>query len=259
MTESAPFHLARLQRLAIAPTQRHQQWVDLTPEQQHYLIRVLRLGAGDRFLILDSGERWLAELQPQTGQAQLLSLAPSRRELPTHVTLLAALPKGNGFEQVVQQATELGVSEVVPLISQRTLLHPSTQKLERWRRIAQEAAEQSQRQAVPTLTAPVPFSQAIAAISGSAACYLCVLDPLAPHLWSCLASHADGAIALATGPEGGWTTAEVDQAIAAGFQPVSLGARTLRAVTAPLMGLSLVAARLELVVKYQSLEGENRD
>jgi 16S rRNA (uracil1498-N3)-methyltransferase len=248
-TESAPSGWARLQRLAIAPGQRDQEWVDLTPEQQHYLLRVLRLRSGDRFLILDREERWLAQLQPQITQAKLLTLAPSLGELPFSVTLLAALPKGNGFEQVVQQATELGVNTVIPLLSQRTLLQPSPHKLERWRRIAQESAEQSQRQRVPTLLDPVDFSQGIAAISNAAARYLCGLDPTAPHLWNCLSSADGGEIALATGPEGGWTPAEVEEAIAGGWQPVSLGARTLRAITAPLVGLTLVAARLELGMK----------
>jgi 16S rRNA (uracil1498-N3)-methyltransferase len=158
------------------------------------------------------------------------------------VTLLAALPKGSGFEQVVQQATELGVTQIMPLISDRTLLKPSPQKVERWRRIAQEAAEQSQRQRVPILTDPVTFEQGIATRQG----WLCVTEPEAEHLWNCLQGELGTEMAIATGPEGGWTEAEVLQAVAAGWQTVSLGQRILRAVTAPIVGLSLIAARLEL-------------
>ncbi len=231
----------RLQRIAIAPEQRQQQHIQLTSEQHHYLTRVLRLRTGDRFLVLESqGERWLAELQ--NNSAQLLELAPVDTELSIAVTLLAALPKGNGFEQIVHQATELGVTQIIPLISDRTLLKPSPQKVERWRRIAQEAAEQSQRQRVPIVSDPVRFEQGIATCQG----WLCVTDPEAEHLWNCLQAELGVEIAIATGPEGGWTEAEVLQAVAAGWQTVSLGQRILRAVTAPIVGLSLVAARLEL-------------
>jgi 16S rRNA (uracil1498-N3)-methyltransferase len=247
-----PQKFSRLQRLAIAPDQRQQQQIHLTPEQQHYLTRVLRLRTGDRFLVLESpGERWLAELQPEG--ARLLELAPALTELSTAVTLLAALPKGNGFEQVIQQATELGVTQIVPLISDRTLLQPSPQKVERWRRIVREAAEQSQRQRVPILSDPVTFEQGIATAKG----WLCVTDPEANHLWNCLAGEIGTEVAIATGPEGGWTETEVLAALAAGWQPVSLGQRILRAVTAPIVGLSLIAARLELAQHRQQKNPEH--
>jgi 16S rRNA (uracil1498-N3)-methyltransferase len=255
-----PQKFSRLQRLAIAPDQRQQQQIDLTPEQRHYLTRVLRLRTGDRFLVLESpsdslrdgSERWLAELESEG--ARLLELAPALTELSTAVTLLAALPKGSGFEQVIQQATELGVTQILPLISDRTLLQPSPQKVERWRRIIQEAAEQSQRQQVPILSDPVTFEQGIATTQG----WLCVTDPEADHLWNCLAGEIGTEVAIATGPEGGWTEAEVLAALAAGWQPVSLGQRILRAVTAPIVGLSLIAARLELA-KHQPQENPEHD
>jgi 16S rRNA (uracil1498-N3)-methyltransferase len=236
-----------LQRLVIAPEQRHQQELQLTPKQLHYLYRVLRLQTGDRFIALDRGEWWLTELQAETQPAQLLEIIPIQTELPVVVTLLAALPKGNGFDSVITQATELGVTHIQPILSERTLLQPSTHKLERWQRLAQEAAEQSLRQVVPNIGAPLSFLAGLQTLQAHPPghTYIGVLDAEAPHLAHALNQHPPGPIALVTGPEGGWTAAEQDLALSLGVTPVSLGPRTLRAVTAPLAALAIVAAVLE--------------
>jgi 16S rRNA (uracil1498-N3)-methyltransferase len=246
----APSATQGLQRLVIAPEQIHQQLLQLTSTQSHYLWRVLRLPLGGRFIALlqreGQGEWWLTELVTET-QARLLELIPVQTELPVAVTLLAALPKGNGFDAVVTQATELGVAEILPVLSERTLLHPSTHKLERWQRLAKEAAEQSLRQVVPQIHAPLPLAEGLSKLATpNAQGFICVLDPTAPHLSQALRQgEASTRMTLVTGPEGGWTLAEQTFALSLGFQPVSLGARTLRAVTAPMVALALVAASLE--------------
>lgn len=235
---------SRLQRLAIAPLQIQEQQVFLSSEQNHYLGRVLRLQNGDRFIAMDGrGQWWLAAFHGAEAPAQLLESISLQTELPLGIILLAAPPKGSGFDEVVRQATELGVSEIVPLLSDRTLLNPSPQKQERWQRIAQEAAEQSLRQVIPTLSPPLSFAQALQNCASEQR-YICVPEAEV-HLLDVVVPRTQGSIAIATGPEGGWTAAEVEQAVQAGFQPVALGERILRAVTAPLVALSLVAARLE--------------
>lgn len=238
----------QLQRVAIAPQQLQDQRISLNTEQQHYLRRVLRLGTGDRFIAINAqGQWWLAQLQVQPGQAQVLERIFIQTELPVPVTLIAALPKGNGFDQVVRQATELGVTQIIPLLSERTLVDPSTQKVERWRRIAQEAAEQSERQVIPQVLAPLSFQAGLAlenSKDGDLARYLCVTRHSAPHLLHCL-QHPQSGIQIAIGPEGGWTEAEIVYAMTIGYQPVSLGRRILRSLSAPLVALSLVAAALE--------------
>ncbi|TAG52006.1 MAG: 16S rRNA (uracil(1498)-N(3))-methyltransferase, partial [Oscillatoriales cyanobacterium] len=156
--------MAQLQRLAVTAAQISANKIDLTKEQQHYLNRVLRLQAGDRFIAMDGcGHWWSAILEVQeTGLfASITEEIAVNRELPVAVTLIAALPKGNGFDEVVRQAAELGVASIVPVTSDRTLLKPSTQKVDRWRRIAAEAAEQSERQIVPTVYEPLSFDLAV--------------------------------------------------------------------------------------------------
>jgi len=252
--------LAQLQRLVIASEQRQEGQILLTLPQQHYLNRVLRLGEGDRFIAMDGqGSWWLSELEASLTQAKIIESLCVQTELLGAVTLMAAMPKGSGFDEVVYQATELGIACIIPLRSDRTLLNPSPQKLERWRRIAQEAAEQSERQVVPTILDPVDFATSFQLEATlNAHRYICVARGDAPHLLSCLSdielpleagqpsNPQPPSIVIATGPEGGWTTTEVEQATAAGFQPVSLGRRILRAVTAPIVALCLIASVWEV-------------
>ncbi|MBD2445635.1 16S rRNA (uracil(1498)-N(3))-methyltransferase [Nostoc sp. FACHB-152] len=239
--------MTQLQRIAIAPSQLQASQIILTPQQLHYLVRVLRLREGDRFIAMDGlGKWWLAQLTGE--QAQVLETLSVETELPVSITLMVALPKGSGFDEVVRCCTELGVTCIAPVISDRTLLNPSPQKLERWRRIAAEAAEQSERAFVPTILEPVAFSESLSTVNGQK--YICEARGNYPQLLNCLPNKAqitnDQALIIATGPEGGWTEKELEIAIASGFQPVSLGRRILRAVTAPIVALSIVTATCEV-------------
>ncbi len=238
--------MAQLQRLVISSEQRQGKQIDLTHEQQHYLCRVLRLQAEDRFIAMDGkGHWWLAELKGVTS-AQILEPLQISTELPMPVTLMVAPTKGNYFDQVVRCTTELGISCLIPLLSERTLLKPSSQKCLRWRRIANEAAEQSYRQIIPAIQDPMSLPLALRWSQQqqlTTAQYICVTDSTAPGLLGTLVPGQG--ITLMTGPEGGWTAAEQEQAILAGYQPVSLGQRILRAATAPVTALSVIAAYLE--------------
>jgi 16S rRNA (uracil1498-N3)-methyltransferase len=242
--------MAQFQRIAIAPSQFQQGQILLTKEQQHYLGRVLRLREGDRFIAMDGiGKWWLAQLEGE--RAQVLEPLTVETELPVSITLVVALPKGNGFDEVVRCCTELGVACIAPVLSDRTLLHPSPQKLERWRRIATEAAEQSERSFVPTILEAVAFNTCLSSINSDLSLtnsqkYICVARGDSPHLKDCLQHKEKGPIIVATGPEGGWTAKEIESAIASVFQPVSLGRRILRAVTAPVVALSLITAACEV-------------
>lgn len=229
-----------MQRLIIRLDHISNSHLQLTPEQQHYLYRVLRLSQGDQFLALDGqGQQWLGVLTEQPGGARLTPQRPSPDAQPL-ITLAIALPKGNGFDGVVRQATELGVTRLQPILSQRTLSNPSPQRLDRWQRIAAEATEQSERLHLPQILTPLPWAAYLEQI-GAATRWICLTRTPAPHLLT-LADHSAlmGEVTIAIGPEGGWTETEVTTALAAGFQPASLGPQILRAVTAPLAALALV-------------------
>jgi 16S rRNA (uracil1498-N3)-methyltransferase len=245
--------VAQLQRLAIAAHQCHQNTITLTPEQQHYLNRVLRLQEGDRFIALCEPSWWLAELQADQ-TARMIERMPVQTELTYPITLCAALMKGQGFDEVVRAATELGITSLVPLLSERTLVNPSDQKVERWRRIAVEAAEQSYRQRVPEIHPPISFVKALTLYSTDTNTtdtnvlqnrLICVTDQDAPNLLTTLEKLPKLGMLILVGPEGGWTTTEQELAITQGFIPISLGHRVLRAVTASIAVVSVLAIHLE--------------
>ncbi|MBW4542252.1 MAG: 16S rRNA (uracil(1498)-N(3))-methyltransferase [Myxacorys chilensis ATA2-1-KO14] len=238
--------MAQLQRLVFAASQLHASIVILTPEQQHYLSRVLRLKSGDRFIAMDGhGNSWFAQLQGD--RATLTEPVVFESELSIAVTLMLALPK-TGLDDVIRQATELGVTCVVPIISDRTLLNPSPNKLERWRRIAQEAAEQSERQFVPTILDPLSFATALETVEAEQR-LICLARGTPPHLLQCVSAARSTCVAI--GCEGGWTEAEEMSAIAHDYQPVSLGRRILRAVTAPVAVMSMIAGAVEIGMRNE--------
>ena len=234
-----------MQRITISPGQRIANTLQLTDEQVHYLRRVLRLKPGALFIVQDGqGQRWQSQLTETPGQARILSvLVPSVRPVP--LELAAALPK-TGFDDVVRQATELGVTHVQPLLSERTILKPSSQKLIRWQRIAQEASEQCERGHVPGIAAPIPFMDWIMGEPAQAGNYLCVARVNAPGLLTnvqtLLSDSPQQSIRVVIGPEGGWTPGEISVAIAHGYQETSLGSGILRATTASLTALAVIAS-----------------
>lgn len=233
-------------RLVIKSEQKHDQQIYLNPEQIHYLKRVVRLNPGDEFIAMDGeGNSWLACLD---GEQALIreTLVTPKTELALSITLVTAIVKGNGFDQIVRCCTELGVKQIIPTITARTLSQPSDRKVERWRKIAQEAVEQSERQIIPTIWEPIPFTQVLKTLnSPKTSKYICLTRLQTPHLLNCLHQSTPTEIILATGPEGGWTDTEIAEATEAGFQGVNLGNRILRAITAPITAVSLIAAVAE--------------
>jgi 16S rRNA (uracil1498-N3)-methyltransferase len=234
-----------MQRLAIDPQQLQPPHLQLTPDQQHYLQRVLRLKAGAKFLALPGdGKAWKCELAEN--HARLLEEEEVTTELPIVVTLALALPK-TGFDDVVRQVTELGVRTIVPLLTERTLLNPSANKRDRWQKIAAEATEQSERAIVPQVLEPIAFQSFLNPKTASThPQFLCWGRGDSPHLLNVLSQlEYYEALTICVGPEGGWSDREVAMAIESGFQTVSLGSRILRAVTAPMAAMAIVGGVCE--------------
>lgn len=257
-----PVCLKQWPRLAIQPEQWISGQVELRPDQRHYLERVRRLQGGDRFLVFDgSGGLW--QMIWQGGVAVVdRPLQPVARELGVDLHLGLALIKGGGMDEVIRQVTELGVSQIWPLLTERTVMQPGGSKQQRWQKIAMEAAEQSERLRWPQIQTPLSWWQWLSqyprsgqgsgssAGSGAAADHpkrallMAVARAEAPHLLQALQHLPQqiSEITIAVGPEGGWTETEIQQGQEVGAQPISLGPRVLRAATAPILAAGLVAA-----------------
>ncbi len=163
--------------------------------------------------------------------------------LRLHITMLLAIVKFDRFEWALEKATELGVSEIVPLAAARSekgLLTAATKRALRWEKILVESAQQSRRLAVPTLRSmmkPLAAFQAASIRNGFGV--LLSERPDAPPLRTLLEGKRSDAATLAIGPEGGWTDEELAAARAAGFVEASLGQNILRTETAVAAALAI--------------------
>ena len=213
----------------------------ISGDEAHHLVRVLRVEPGQKFEISDAHTVWLAEVETaRKGEVRfrVLEELPPAAQLP-EIVLCLALIKFDRFEWAVEKATELGVSRIVPVDTARTdqgLFQGAAKRVERWRRIAQEASEQSRRTAPPQVSDAVKF----AAIHTGAPPHRFVLDeqPGAPLLIKLVTAAP---VAVLIGPEGGWTDAERALLNSSGWVAASLGPLILRAETAVCAALAVAA------------------
>ncbi|CAA9552175.1 MAG: 16S rRNA (uracil(1498)-N(3))-methyltransferase [uncultured Thermomicrobiales bacterium] len=230
------------------------QDVALSAEVAHQVGRVLRLRPGDRILLLD-GSGWeypveLIDLAARQGHGRVEGGRPTETEPRVAVTLYAAPLKGDHYAYTLQKATEIGAAAFVPTVTARTVVgEVGATKVERWRRIAREAAEQSGRGRLPTVGAPVPFAEACRLAAAAGPALIPWEEAREPSLSATIAAwRAErgqlAQLGLLIGPEGGFTAEEIALAQRCGIVPVTLGRRILRAETAAAVATTLALAAL---------------
>lgn len=221
----------------------HNNGASLTGDDARHLARVLRAEPGQRYEISDNHRAYLAEITSVTArQVTFAIIEPLPLPPPTpEMTLYAALFKFDRFEWLIEKATELGVSRLVPVNAERTekgLASAAAKRIERWRKIARESSQQAHRLRMPEISPVVPFTAAAADPSPHR--FLLDEQPGTPPLMQSLPPIAPmETLAILTGPEGGWTDRERSHALGAGWCPVSLGAAILRAETAAIAALAV--------------------
>lgn len=222
----------------------------LTGDQADHLARVLRAVPGQVYDVVAGGFAHRAEIiAVRPGDVPEVEFAlydklESETSLPLH--LLLAVFKFDHMEWAIEKATELGVARITPVLARRTEKHlaeAATKRVERWRRIALEAAKQSRRTCIPEISNPAPLKQALAAETSETKILLSEVEQSTP-LAQALASHPSGTVALAIGPEGGWTSDELALFPGHGWQPVTLGPRILRAETAAIAAIAIASSVL---------------
>jgi 16S rRNA (uracil1498-N3)-methyltransferase len=219
----------------------------LEGEQAQHLSRVLRAQPGMEFDVVAGGHAWLARITSVTRgsvEFELLEELAAAAALP--VTLLLSVFKFDRMEWAVEKAVELGCSRILPVLAERTEKHlaqAAGKRVERWRRIALEAAKQSRRSDLPEIADPLRLPQALAEKASARRILLSETEEKQSLLRIFQAgSAAPGDLALAIGPEGGWTPAEIAAFTDAGWQSASLGPRILRVETAAIAALSIALA-----------------
>lgn len=207
----------------------------------HQWVSVLRLRSGQQIALLDGTGRAyiveLATLDKRRATGRVLTEYNANAEAAFSVLLVVAITRGERFEWVLQKGTELGATRFVPLICERSQVETTGNKRERWLRIIREAAEQAGRGILPTLDPPTPFAAALN--NASNGIFLSEASAVVPFK-AALAAQPAGSIALWSGPEGGWTATETTAAREAGLTITTLGARILRAETAPIAALAAI-------------------
>jgi len=215
------------------------------PERDH-LVRVLRLGAGDRVILFDGeGREYPACVRETARRYVLLEVGPARpgaaEPREARVVLLQGLPRLARVDWLIEKATEAGVATVVPIEARRSPpeARRAGARLERWRKIAREACRQCGRARVPEIHSPLTPSAAWSRWAANGRC--AILHPQASAgLRDWLGKTPSREWVLAVGPEGGWDESELEGARAAGFESVGAGPRTLRAETAGVLAVAAV-------------------
>jgi 16S rRNA (uracil1498-N3)-methyltransferase len=224
-------------RFFAPPNAFHKQLVTLTDDEAKHLRSVLRLKVGDEVFVFNgAGKEFKCTVaQMRRDEVELTdceAIEPAQPESPLSLALAVALLKGEKFDLVVQKATELGVTTIVPVTTRYADIHlrdasDAEKRVTRWRRIALEAAKQCGRALVPEIALPVSLASVIAE-SDQTLRFVFAERGGEPLL---KAGSAESAIAL-VGSEGGWTDEEMILARDSGWQVVTLGGRILRAETA---------------------------
>ena len=225
----------------------------------HYLVSVLRLRADDALTVFNgNGGEYTATLQSATNKQASITVGSHSEGVkpsPVKIVLAIGLSRGERMDWVIQKAVELGVNEVIPLFTERCEVklkgERALKKLGHWQQIAISACEQSQRNDVPMIKPAQPLSEFLATIATpstpSDTDLRLILDPRAEQsLGSTLLDKdpSTNTIVLLSGPEGGFSDGEVEQAQQKCVISVGLGPRVLRTETAPLAALSIVQALL---------------
>lgn len=220
----------------------------LEGDEARHLLRVRRLGLRDQVELFDGrGYATCAEVTAvgrDRVELTAIGTALADRPLPCRLTLATAVPKGERFDWLIEKATELGVTRLVPIITERSVVDPRDAKLERLRRRVVEASKQCGRNQLMEVERPAPWSTLLKNVEDDVR-LLAHPNGSPRGRWPRSRNGQGASVTFAVGPEGGFSNAEVDEAQANGWSIVGLGPTILRIETAGLVGATSVLAQYE--------------
>lgn len=246
-----------MQRYFVSPQAIRDQQVRITGDDVKHITRVLRLQPGDEVICADGrGNSYLVRLtnlQPDAVVGDMIRKLDEKVESQVNLTLVQGLPKSDKMDLIVQKGTEMGIQRFVPIETERTIVQydakKETKRLERWQRIAKEAAEQSHRLVIPELQEVTSFRAWMEREARAYDLLLIAYEAEAEQgmrevlqRYSVDSPHRviPRSIAVVIGPEGGLTKEEVDFALKKGARAVTLGPRILRTETAGLVAAAII-------------------
>ena len=232
-------------------------------QEARHVARVLRLGPGDRLILMDrKGCRFLAQVESARSKEVVVSIHESLAphcSSAAEITLGQALLRSGPMDFVIQKATELGVSRIIPFFSERTMVKPDEKgmanKQRHWEEIARSASKQSDRDRPPEILPPMAFTDLLARLEQGKQLKIILWEGEERQDLKSILREGDvigRKVSGIVGPEGGFGEGEIQAARSAGFLPVSIGQRVLRAETAS------VALMAVLQYEWGDLGGRER-
>lgn len=229
-------------------------------DDRHHIIKVMRMEIGDKIIcVAPEGDSAICEIAKFTDEqvvADVVQWKDEKSELPISITIASGLPKGDKLEWIIQKGTELGAHEFIPFSANRSVVKwddkKAAKKIERWQKIAKEAAEQSHREIVPSISSPMKLKALIEksksfqyklvayeeeSRSGETSIFATTLKNM---------KHGESVL-IVFGPEGGFAEEEVQVLQENDFVLCGLGPRILRTETAPLYALAAISYHFELM------------
>ena len=222
-----------------------------------HISKVLRLGVGDEITVCDSkGTDYTTVIEAiakQEVRTRIVSQAPSKGEPAIETVIYQGIPKSTKMDLIIQKCTEMGIVRIVPVMTARTIVKLETEKderkkVERWSKIAEEAAKQSKRGRVPVVEMPMTFREALQDAQKNELNLIPYELEKASTIKSALQAKKAKTIGYFIGPEGGFDSSEIEKAREAGIAPVTLGSRILRTETA---GFALLSC---IMYEYDQME-----
>jgi 16S rRNA (uracil1498-N3)-methyltransferase len=213
--------------------------LELPPDETNHVHNVLRGKNGDLIEVVDGEGRLFAVRLRSGGGASVVEELEAPGETRLEISLYQGVPKGGRMDLVVEKATEVGATRIVPLLAERGVVSPREGKIGRWRRVAEAAARQALRLSVPEVAEPVRFEDAASEVGEAG-----VLLHKAPDLQP-VEAVVGAPVSLFVGPEGGWSDRELLFAEEAGITFGGLGPYRLRSETAGIIAVARTVAALE--------------
>lgn len=239
----------------VTPAQIQKDYAVITGQDVNHIRNVLRMKPGERVGIRDGISRnyvcELEEIGTDQIRAKILSADEDSSELPARLYLFQGLPKSDKMELIIQKAVELGAYRIIPVATRRAVVKLDQKKeqakVARWNAIAQSAAKQSGRMLIPEVSGVMTFREAVAfaeAFDINLIPYE-LAEGIADSKKTMEQIRPGMQVGIFIGPEGGFDVEEVEDAVAAGIYPITLGRRILRTETAGLAALSILMFQLE--------------
>ncbi|WP_027407851.1 16S rRNA (uracil(1498)-N(3))-methyltransferase [Anoxybacteroides tepidamans] len=248
-----------MQRYFVSSDQVIDNQIVIVGDDYHHMVRVMRMNEGDTVICCDEkGHAALCEIERISSEnltLRIIKWVEEQRELPVRIYIAHGLPKADKFELVVQKGTELGAFSFIPLLSARSVVKweekKAGKKLDRWKKIAKEAAEQSQRTRIPDIYEPMTIEQLIEFAKAMDHCVVAYEEEAKQGETSVLRSilcqmKPGESLLVVFGPEGGFSEHEIRLLHDCGFLLCGLGPRILRTETAPLYVLAAASYEWEL-------------